>query len=377
MAEALKDNFGPDVALRIAKMIEAVYPSFPSAAFTADALMGFEQLELTPRAHQIAHSLGAHLPADFEEAARILVASLGPPIAGDELTGQGMALFLYLPHVFYIAEHGLDHWETSMHAQRELTQRFSCEYSIRAFIEREPARTLARLREWTTDPNPHIRRLVSEGTRPRLPWAPRLRGFQEDPGPVIVLLELLKDDPTTLVRRSVANNLNDIGKDHPEVMAEVCRRWLVDASPERLSLIKHGLRSAIKRGDRAALDLLGFGSDQDLTIDVVTIEPAVVAIGRQVRIALTVTNNGADEGLFNVDLKVHFVKANGEASPKVFKVRAVELAVGESVELAKSISLAQHTTRTHYPGEHAVEVFVNGVARPVGNFTVVASAGTQ
>lgn len=374
MAEALKDSFGPDVVLRISKMIEAVHPSFPSAAFTADALVGFEQLELTPRAHQIASSLGAHLPADFEEAARILVASIGPPIASDELTGQGMAPFLYLPHVFYVAEHGLDHWETSMDVQHELTQRFSCEYSIRAFLEREPARTLARLREWTTDPNPHVRRLVSEGTRPRLPWAPRLRSFQEDPSPVIELLELLKDDPTTLVRRSVANNLNDIGKDHPAVLVEVCRRWLVNAGPERVSLIKHSLRSAIKRGDRAALDLLGFGSDHDVTVDKVTIEPAVVAIGQQVRIAFSVTNIGAVAGVFNIDLTVHFVKANGGTSPKVFKVRAVELASGQSVPLAKSISLAQHTTRTHYPGEHAVGVFVNGAARPIGSFTVAAVA---
>jgi 3-methyladenine DNA glycosylase AlkC len=371
MAEALKDSFGPDVAVRIAAMIEAVHPAFPSSAFVADALMGYDQLELTPRAQQIARALGAYLPADFEKATRILLASLGPPIAGDELTGQGMALFLYLPHVFYVAEHGLGHWETAMYVQHELTQRFSCEYSIRAFLEREPARTLARLREWTTDPNPHVRRLVSEGTRPRLPWAPRLRSFQDDPGPVIELLELLKDDPTTLVRRSVANNLNDIGKDHPTVLVDVCRRWLVGASPERLSLISHALRSAIKRGDRAALDLLGFGSDQGATIDAVTIEPAVVAIGQRVRIGLSITNTGAATSLFNVDLKVHFIKANGGRSPKVFKVRAVELAAMESTKLAKSISLAQHTTRTHYPGEHAVEVFVNGVARPVGSFTII------
>jgi 3-methyladenine DNA glycosylase AlkC len=371
MTESLKDSFGPDVAVRIAAMIEAVHPAFPSAAFTADAQAGYDQLELTPRAHQIASALGAHLPADFEETARILVASLGPPIAGDELTGQGMALFVYLPHVFYVAEHGLNHWETAMQVQHELTQRFSCEYSIRAFIETEPERTLARLREWTTDPSPHVRRLVSEGTRPRLPWAPRLRMFQDNPKPVIELLELLKDDPTTLVRRSVANNLNDIGKDHPTMLVEVCRRWLVDASPERLSLIRHALRSAIKRGDRAALDLLGFGSDHDATIDAITIEPALVAVGQQIRIAFSITNTGAGPGVFNVDLKVHFVKANGGTSPKVFKVRAIELAAGKSAELAKTISLAQHTTRTHYPGEHAVEVFVNGVARPVGKFTLV------
>src|SRR5918997_3406822 len=236
MAAPLKDSFGPDVPVRIAGAIAAVWPAFPVEAFLADALDGYEELELTPRARHIADALGRHLPQDYERAIEILVASLGPKLDSPELTG--MDAFVYLPHVFFVAERGADHFEASMRAQYELTQRFSAEYSIRVFLERYPDATLGRLREWALDPSPHVRRLVSEGTRPRLPWAPRLRAFQDDPRPVLELLELLKDDPELYVRRSVANNLNDIGKDHPELLFETCKRWLVDASEERSKLVK-------------------------------------------------------------------------------------------------------------------------------------------
>ena len=375
MAEPLKSLYGPDVPVRIAALIEAVDPDFPVRAFTTDALDGYEELELTPRARQIAAALTAHLPDDFAAAARILTASLGPPIAGDELEGQGMAPFLYLPYVFYVADAGLDDWEAAMHFQHELTQRCSCEYSIRGFLEREPERTLARLREWAADRSPHVRRLVSEGTRPRLPWAPRLRAFVDDPRPVVDLLELLRDDPTPLVRRSVANNLNDIGKDHPELLVEVCRRWLDSATVERRTLVRHALRSAVKRGDRGALDLLGFGDQRSASVDGVAIEPAVVEIGGRVRVGMVVTNTGEAPGRYNVDLRVHFVKASGATSPKVFKVRKVELDPGEAVELAKAFSVAQQTTRTHHPGEHRIEVVVNGAARATGSFMLRAGSG--
>ena len=259
-----------------------------------------------------------------------------------------------------------------MDLQYELTQRFTCEFSIRAFLEREPQRTLARLREWTRDPSAHVRRLVSEGTRPRLPWAPRLRKFIDDPTPVIDLLELLKDDPAPLVRRSVANNLNDIGKDHPDLLLEIGSRWMTDAGPERTALIRHALRSAIRRGDRQALEILGFSQADGATIDAVAIDPSSVTIGGRVRIGFRLTNNSEGVAACNVDLKIHFVKANGSARPKVFKVKALELRSGESVELAKSISLAQHTTRTHYPGEHKVEAIINGSSTPLGVFVLFA-----
>lgn len=366
MATALKDQFGPDVATRIAAAISNVHPAFDQRAFLADALDEFDDLELTPRARRIGQALGRHLPSDYDEAIRILMASLPANVEGAQLTG--MAAFFYAPHVHFVAEFGLEHWEASMAAQHELTKRFTAEYSIRAFIEREPERTLARLRAWTKDPSDDVRRLVSEGTRPRLPWAPRLRRFQEDPAPVLELLELLKDDPSLYVRRSVANNLNDIGKDHPEILVETCRRWLKDASDERRWIVRHALRSAIKKGDAGALGVLGFGSGAPVDIRDVTIEPERPRIGGSVRIAATVHNAGSERAAFNIDLRVHFVKARGGTSPKVFKLHEVELDPGEQINLSKVISLRQHTTRVHYPGVHAVELVVDGQPHQAGTF---------
>lgn len=370
MAEPLKNFYGPDIPVKVAAMIEPVYPGFDAASFVAECLDGYLDLELTPRARHISSVLGRHLPADFEEAARVLASALGPPIEGDELIGQGMGSFVYLPFVFYVAEQGVGHWETAMTLQHQLTQRMSCEYSIRVFIVAEPVRTMARLREWTADPNAHVRRLVSEGTRPRLPWAPRLRRFIEDPRPVIELLELLKDDPSSMVRRSVANNLNDIGKDHPRVLTDLCRRWASDDGRQRAALIRHALRGAVKRGDGEALEILGYGPANEANLGEVVIDPELVPIGGRVQVSVTVTNAGKVQAKFNVDLKVHFVKANGSTSPKVFKVRSVELGPGEGVDLSKTISVAQHTTRTHHPGVHEVEVVVNGVATATGSFRI-------
>src|SRR5688572_14221761 len=261
MADALKHFFSPRLVRELAASFAAVQPGFRTAVFVREATAGLGALELLDRGRHIARVMSRHLPEKFPDAADVIVRSLGAhiPTPDDAEESSGMAPFRYLPHTLYVAEHGLDCFEEAMRAQYELTQRFSCEGSIRAFLERHPERTLARLREWTRDPSHHVRRLVSEGTRPRLPWAPRLRAFQEDPRPVIELLELLKDDAELYVRRSVANNLNDIGKDHPELLTGIAKRWLRGASAERRWIVGHALRSAVKRADPGALGALGFG----------------------------------------------------------------------------------------------------------------------
>ena len=365
MAGQLKDQFGPGVPRAIAAMIRAVHAEFPHQAFVRDALAGYGPLSLTARGFHIASALRAHLPGDFPRAAEILVASAGKP--HEHQASGGMAAFLYMPHLFFVARHGLDHFEESMRAQHALTQLFTAEFSIRAFLEKHPERTLARLREWTQDPSRHVRRLVSEGTRPRLPWAPRLRAFQKDPRPVIELLELLKDDPELYVRRSVANNLNDIGKDHPELLTAIAKRWLRGASPERRWIVGHALRSAVKRADAGALGALGFGGKLVLKPRRVSITPAVARIGGSVRIAFDLVNTGRQAQRVMADLVVHFVKARGTGA-KTFKLKALELPPGGSASLSKKIGLQQLTTRKHYPGEHRVDALLNGRRLPLGRF---------
>ncbi len=366
MAEPLKNQFGTDIPRAIAAMISAVYPQFAGDAFIAAVLNGYDSLELMPRGWKIAAALHQHLPSSYEAAIEILMASLGPKL--EHTQESGMAPFLYLPHVFFVASYGLGHFQVSMQAQYELTQRFTAEFSIRPFLEHYPDATLACLATWANDPSHHVRRLVSEGTRPRLPWAPRLRAFQADPRPVLALLELLKDDPELYVRRSVANNLNDIGKEHPALLVETAQRWLIDATDERRWLVHHALRSAVKRAEPAALAVLGFGEGATVSVRHVSITPQCPRIGESVRIAAEIANTDSQHQRVLIDLRIHFIKANGKASPKVFKLKVVELALQETVQLGKTISLAEMTTRKHYAGTHAVELLVNGRAVSLGTF---------
>jgi hypothetical protein len=188
---------------------------------------------------------------------------------------------------------------------------------------------------------------------------------------VLALLELLKDDPDLYVRRSVANNLNDIGKDHPELLAKTARSWMADASEERQWVIRDALRSAVKRGEAGALDVLGFGKKARVAIRKVSLSPKRASVGGTIEIAFDVVNTCEGQQRLLVDLSVYFVKVNGKTSPKVFKLKTVELEAGESVRLSKKISFREMTTRKHYPGKHRVDVVVNGRAEEIGSFELV------
>lgn len=374
MAEPLKTFFSPALVRRLAGDIARVEPSFNRTGFVRFATRGLDGLELLARGAHIAAALARFLPRDYPSAIDILLRSLGPRHATDELVGAGMAPFFYLPHTLFVAEHGIDHFDVSMKAQYELTQRFSAEGSIRPFIARYPDRTLKTLRTWSRDPDAHVRRLVSEGTRLRLPWAMRVAWLDQNPDRILELLELLKDDPSTLVRRSVANNLNDLGKVHPELLVGTCESWLENATPERRALIEHALRSAVKRGDARALRLLGYGTKPAVAVESVRFAPKRVRIGGRVTVSFTLRNASRTAQDLLVDLAVDFVKARGKTSRKVFKLKRVSLAPRGRAEFRASVSLAVHTTRTPYPGTHHVAVLVNGDQFPAGAFIVTGAA---
>lgn len=370
MGEPLKTFFSSALVRRLARDIARVHPGFPARAFTNDACRGLDALELLDRGRHIADALGAHLPGSYPDAVKILLRSLGPEHATDELMGAGMAPFFYLPHTLFVAERGLEHFDLSMRAQHELTRRFSAERSIRPYIARDPERALGFLQAWATDTNAHVRRLVSEGTRLRLPWAPRVAWLDRNPERVLALLELLKDDASSMVRRSVANNLNDLGKVRPDLLTRTADGWLEHASPQRRALIEHALRSAVKRGDAAALRLLGYGQMPQVSVQAVSFHPRRVRIGGRVAMTLEMKSTSARQQDLLVDVAVHFVKARGVGAPKVFKLGRIALGPRERVELKTSFSLAVHTTRVPRPGRHLVDVIVNGRATRAGAFDV-------
>lgn len=367
----LKTFFSPPLVRRLAGTIARVHAAFPTRSFIRDATRGLDALELLDRGRHISRALAAHLPPAYPDAIAVLLASLGPAHDGDENLGAGMAPFFYLPHVLFIAEQGLDHFDLSMRAQYEVTQRFSAEFSIRHFIAHDPERALADLRRWTTDPNPHVRRLVSEGTRLRLPWALRVGWLDARPDRVIDLLELLKDDPSPMVRRSVANSLNDIGRVRPDLLVRTVGAWLPGAPDARLELIRHATRGAVKRGDRDILRLLGYGGKAKVSLRGLTFTPARVRIGGRVAMTFTLVSTASRPQRVLVDIAVHFVKAQARTGRKVFKIARLDLAPGARTELKATISLAVHTTRIPRPGPHAVDVLLNGVAIRAGSFLVL------
>ena len=257
----LKNVLGLEAIDCLAQNISYVYPEFNAQEFKAIAIDNLEPLGINDRGLHIARALRKYLPKKYKNAINIILASLTPP--NTETEGLGLAVLFYHPHSYFIAEYGLDEkynegedpFEISMKAQYELTKRSTSEFSIRPFLNQCQERTLSRIKEWVFDPDPHVRRLCSEGTRPRLPWAPRIPAFINDPSPVLLILEALKNDEVPYVCRSVANHLGDIAKDHPEIVFGICERWLIDATKDVKWVIRHALRHPAKKQNKMALQI--------------------------------------------------------------------------------------------------------------------------
>lgn len=357
-----KSYFGVELAHLLADRLGAAHPPFPAQSFVERVGAEVEPLELKARVALIAQELRRALPPAYLDALAILLRILGPE-NDSEFGIFDKGYFLY-PVAHFVEVYGHDdpaHVEASIHALYEITKRFTAEYGVRPYLIKYPDQTLAHLARWAHDPNVHVRRWVSEGTRPRLPWAGRLTQFIRDPDPVLRLLEPLRDDPSLYVRKSVANNLNDIAKDHPERVLATLERWLEHGSEGTRWVASRALRTLVKQGHPAALALLGTQADADgLTVADFAVAPAAVRVGGAVTLTCALHNGGDEEQAVIIDYVVHLVKANGGTSPKVFKGSKRTLAAGETAALTKTLPLRQVTTRTYYPGRHVVEVQVNG-----------------
>ena len=280
MTEPFKNLLNKDVIQDMATHFHKQWPKFDRKGFVSAATKNLNSLELKARTEQITETMVEYLPTDFKKASKIILTSLGSPsddtISTDTKDATGITGWAVMSLTHYVGLHGHDHFDLSMTLFKEITKRMSSEFGIRFFILKFPKKTLSVLKTWTTDDNRHVRRLVSEGIRPRLPWAMSLPIFIKDPAPVIKLLERLKDDKEEYVRRSVANNLNDIAKDHPDLVAEIAARWIQGASQERKKLIRHACRTLIKSGHKKTLRVLGFKPPKikPTSIDILT--PKVV-----------------------------------------------------------------------------------------------------
>jgi len=370
--EPFKEWMNPDVIKTMGGVFKRVYSDFDTDAFTRGACDSLSDMELKERMQHVMHCLDDLLPADFDSFANITLAALHP----DEDTYErkvefgpaGLTGFATWPLTDLVTKRGIGCPEKALPILKEVTKRFSAEFAIRPFLAEHTGYTLETLESWLGDPNWHVRRLISEGTRPRLPWGMRLHNFVEDPSTIIPFLEALKDDGEEYVRRSVANNLNDIAKDHPEKAAEIAKRWLKDASHNRTRLVRHACRTLIKQGHEATLDAFGYnpvkGAQAKLDINT-----PVVQYGDSLIFDFALTGGSSGQPVM-VDYAVHFMKANGSTAPKVFKWKDTVLDKNGSLSAIKKHAIKPITTRQYYAGEHHVEIFVNGVSVAKQTFTL-------
>ncbi len=373
-SEPFKEYFSVALVEGMARHIKRAWKTFDAESFARAAVKDFKSQELKQRATAIAAALAVYLPKDVPRALKILTASLRPlGKDGERLEDEtkGAAGWAIWPMGEYIAARGQAHVADSLAALRELTIRSTSEFAVRPFLANHPKQTLATLKTWLKDPNHHVRRLVSEGSRPRLPWGLRLKSFVADPKPILPLLEALKDDPSEYVRRSVANSLNDIAKDHPDLVAEIAARWLKGASKERARLVRHACRTLVKAGHRKTLAALGFESKPKVKLARFVMTTAKVKFGAHAAFAVELRSTGTASQNIVLDYIVHHRKKAGGTAPKVFKWKTVTLNPNEVLVLQRRHALKSITTRVYYPGTHRVEVMVNGQVLKGGDFELV------
>lgn len=360
--EPFKNAFSHPNARRIAAALKRAHPGFSVPRFSKGLEDALEPLELKQRMHLIADRIEACLPAHPPELFPILVETL----AKDENDSRGLRGFLVWPLTEIVARRGLDHFEEAMTSLGEMTKRFTAEFAIRTFLREHRERTLTHLRAWCEHPDEHVRRLVSEGSRPLLPWGGNLPELLQPPHPTLQLLENLHRDPSDYVRLSVSNHLNDFSKHHPELVIETLARWRKNAPDDaRLEkLARHACRTLLKAGHPGALDLHGFGSAKSLELETLTLTEKSVKLGGHLDFRLVIRNTSRRTQRVLFDYAILHRKANGSLSPKVFKGRVKELAPGERWEISGKHPLKPVTTRVYYAGIHGFEPRLNGRAFP-------------
>jgi 3-methyladenine DNA glycosylase AlkC len=346
----IKDYFSEGSVGALAAAILQEYVTFDVEAFTARVFdEEWAGRELKERIRHITTILHGFLPADYRVALDVLQRAM-PAV-------EGITLWIFTD---YIEVYGLDDWQASIPVLEEFTQRMSAEFAIRPFIVRYPEQTMAQMLAWAGHESTEVRRLASEGCRPRLPWGIRLQDLVADPSPILPILERLKDDESESVRKSVANNLNDIAKDNPKVVLDLLRGWQAGASDEVRWITSHALRTLVKQGHPQALALLGYGSASEIAVHNLAVEPQRIQIGDEVRLSFEVESLAGEPLNLMIDYVVYHMRANGKQSPKMFKLTKRTIQPGEVLLIEKKHSFALVTTRKYYPGQQAIEPKING-----------------
>ena len=342
----------------MADKLKQVYPSFSEIEFEQQASQNIDTLELKQRSQQICNALILCLPDDFEQSVTLLIETMGK----DDGSGgiEGYEGFRFMPFLDYVAVSGSQHPDLALDSLAKMTLYFSAEFAIRPFILKHPTITLPQITKWTSHLDWRVRRLASEGIRPRLPWGMRLKPFIEDPSFVINTLDRLYDDSNLVVRRSVANNLNDIAKDHPDIAIKTAKQWWNSQNELAHWTVRHGMRTLIKQGNKNALSILGFVGGNNVRVNDFYFQNPIVTIGDELNFSFELISEEDCNIRLVVDYVLHRVLAKGKISQKVFKLKQIALSPGEKIFLQSKHKFKQLSTRTYYPGQHSIEILANG-----------------
>jgi 3-methyladenine DNA glycosylase AlkC len=351
------------VVEELAARFTAVAPQFDGAAFVADLMAALPDLELKARMEAIARRIAAELGADYRNAlaSLVAVAKAEPPIAG----------FAAWPLATYVELFGVDDPAASLPAMEHITKRMSCEFAIRPFLREHWEAAYAQLVAFTSHGDPAVRRLASEGPRPRLPWGGRVARLVDDPRPGLALVTRLRHDPSEDVRRSVANHLNDVAKDRPDLVIDTVAPWLDERPPVDRKMIAHALRSLVKSGNPRALAVLGFTTSAAIDIIAFDVAPPRVELGDRIELTATLRSTADTAQRLVVDFLIHHPTASGGTSSKVFKWTVLDLEPGAEITLTKRRQIVNASTRTYSAGRHTVVLQVAGSVVAEASFDVV------
>ncbi|MBW8682788.1 DNA alkylation repair protein [Chitinophaga rhizophila] len=361
----LKDLYSPAFYNGFADVLAQTLPAFNKRAFIKRIYQpDFEAKELKERMKHTTAVLHTFLPADYEKA----VTLIDQIIQALKKAGYGEALeFIFLPD--YLATYGLEHYTASVKALESVTQFITCEFAVRPFLIRYGDKMMQQMLKWSVHKHAKVRRLASEGSRPRLPWAMAVPFLKKDPTPVLPILENLKQDPSESVRRSVANNLNDIAKDHPAIVIGIATKWK-GLSKETDAIIKHGCRTLLKQGSKEILAHYGLKSTHVAFRDYKILTPKVNT-GDSLEFSFTIRNTDTQAQTIRLEYAVYYLKQNGTLSKKVFKISEKTYAAGEQVTVIRKQSFRLITTRVFYPGKHQLSVIINGAEQPAKYFELI------
>ncbi|MGE0562589.1 MAG: DNA alkylation repair protein [Flavobacteriales bacterium] len=356
----LKEELNKEFISRLADEFFLADKSFQKKAFIVEVLdSDWEVLELKQRMRKITNTLYNYLPFTFEKQVEQIL-KIAPKFSGI----QG---FIFPD---FVQVYGLDNFEVSIRALELLTQYSTSEFAVRPFIEKYPNQSTKQLLIWSKSNNHHIRRLSSEGSRPKLPWAQLLRNFIKDPNPVLPILENLKNDESLYVRKSVANHLNDISKNHPKLVLDICKKWH-GKTKNTDWIVKHALRTLLKAGNKEALAIFGTANAEKIEVEELSLSSSKLKIGEEFTFSFHVQNFNKIEQTLRLEYIIHFIKSNGTLSPKIFKISEAMFSSNTKKQLIRKHKFADLTTRKHYAGKHQLSIVVNGDVKSSVEFDLV------